>query len=171
MADPNFSGSVTYVCHHDDEGASGITINRSSGLCIREVLEQIDIDCRRSDIEEDPVLIGGPVQQQHGFVLHTRDGNGWGSSFVITEQLALTTSKDVLEAMAINDGPRRQLFALGYCGWGPGQLEQEILDNAWLTAPAPMDLLFDVPLSDRWQEAATLLGVDLSLLSSQAGHA
>jgi len=171
MSDPNFTASVTFICHHDDDGASGITINRSSGLCVREVFEQIDIEAGVCQIGDNPVLIGGPVQQEHGFVLHQRERTPWASSFIIDDQLALTTSKDILEAMATDQGPAKTLFALGYAGWGPGQLEQEVLDNSWLTTPAPHSILFDHPIENRWREAAKLIGVDLTTLSSQAGHA
>ena len=138
---------------------------------MREVFEQIDINPEQCLIGEDPVLIGGPVQQEHGFVLHQRERRQWNSSFVINDQLALTTSKDILEAIAIDQGPKRILFALGYAGWGPGQLEQEMLENSWLTTPATHSVLFDHPIENRWREAAQLIGVDLANLSNQTGHA
>ncbi len=171
MADPNFSASVTYICQHDEAGASGLTINRDSGLCVAEVLEHINIDCLDQELHEKPVLIGGPVNPESGFVLHSRGGQRWGSSYVVNDLLTLTTSRDILDAIALGEGPSRMLFALGYSGWGPGQLEQEMLDNAWLSTPAPLELLFEAPVGERWRLAAEQLGVDLSLLSNQAGHA
>jgi putative transcriptional regulator len=170
LEDPNFFHTVTYICEHNAEGAMGIVINRPTDISLSDLLKQLDIS---PDPELDTtvnIFEGGPVQLEHGFLLHTPVGN-WSASLPVTEQIALTTSKDILEAIAQRGGPMRYLVALGYAGWGPGQLEEEIAANAWLSGPATLALLFDTPVERRWQEAAALLGVDLGLLSSETGHA
>jgi putative transcriptional regulator len=169
LADPNFSHTVTYICEHNDKGAMGIVINRPLELTLGEVLEHMQITPGQKVEVKRPVLAGGPVQGEHGFVLHTPVGK-WSSSLPITDDIAVTTSRDILMAMADGKGPERFLVALGYAGWGAGQLEQEMANNAWLSGPADPHVLFDLPLDQRWTAAAALLGIDLNLLSTEVGH-
>jgi putative transcriptional regulator len=170
MQDPNFSRTVTYICEHSAEGSMGIVINRPMSLQLGDMLEQLDIPLLHPAAGKWPVYIGGPVQTDRGFVLHTGGGN-WDSSLPITEQVNVTTSKDILQAIAQGDGPEHHLVALGYAGWTAGQLEEEISANAWLSGPASAEIIFQLPAEQRWQAAAGLLGVDLNLLSGEAGHA
>ena len=171
LADPNFTHTVTYICEHNAEGAMGVVINRPMGISLAEILPQLKIEAA---MEIDPALIplyeGGPVQREHGFVLHRPPGE-WRSSLGITKAVTLTTSQDILSAIAHGRGPDAYLIALGYAGWGPGQLEEEIAQNSWLSGPADPAILFDLPDASRWQAAAAALGVDLNLLSSEIGHA
>ena len=169
LEDPNFHHTVAYICEHNDEGAMGIVINRPTELHLGEIFEHMGIDAAgaRSDL---PIYTGGPVQQDRGFVIHRPPGR-WESSLPITDEIAMTTSKDILTAIAQGDGPRDLLIALGYAGWGAGQLEQEMAENTWLSGPADPSILFELPSERRWEAAAGLLGVDLHLLSGEAGHA
>ncbi|MGE0082170.1 MAG: YqgE/AlgH family protein [Thiohalomonadaceae bacterium] len=170
LQDPNFSQTVTYVCEHSAAGAMGIVINRPLRLTVGEVLEHMQITPgEHVDVEHD-VLMGGPVQGEHGFVLHTPPGK-WSSSVRITDRIAVTTSRDILAAIAEGRGPERYLLALGYAGWGAGQLEREMAENAWLSGPADPRILFELPLEERWRAAAALIGIDLNLLSTEVGHA
>lgn len=169
LSDPNFDHSVTYICEHNDEGAMGILINRQMAITMAEVLAQMEIVPSRRFDTTLQVHHGGPVQPEHGFVLHSPVG-AWESSLQVTETIALTTSRDILRAIAHGEGPSNYLIALGYAGWGPGQLEQEMVDNAWLSCPAEHHILFDLPVAERWSAAAALLGVDLNLLSTEIGH-
>ncbi|HED34567.1 MAG TPA: YqgE/AlgH family protein [Gammaproteobacteria bacterium] len=170
LEDGNFSQSVTYICEHDENGALGITINRPSEIDLAEIFSQLQINVSSDHIKNQTVLNGGPVQIDRGFILHTPTGT-WESSLKVTDTIAVTTSQDVMQAIANGEGPARALIALGYSGWGPGQLEHEISENSWLSCPATEEILFDVPLEKRWRAAALLLGIDLQLLSNQAGHA
>lgn len=170
LADDNFSQSVTYICEHDENGALGITINRRSEISLGEILSQLQITPSTNRSLEQTILSGGPVQVDRGFILHSPAGK-WESSLSVTNEIAVTTSQDIMQAIANNVGPRHCLIALGYSGWGPGQLEYELSQNAWLSCPATEEILFHTPLEKRWRAAALLLGVDLQLLSSQAGHA
>lgn len=170
LADPNFSHTVTYICEHSEKGAMGLVINRPIDINVAEILEQMEIPVSEPTAGEAPVYLGGPVEEQRGFVLHSSDSE-WDSTLRINDQVSVTTSRDILEAMARGEGPEQALVALGYAGWGPGQLEQEILDNSWLSAPADQSILFTLPPARRWQAAAELLGVDLNRLSSESGHA
>jgi putative transcriptional regulator len=171
LNDPNFSRSVTLVCQHSDEGAMGLVLNRISDYRLGDVLEQMQIRTDDEALAAAPVLIGGPVQPERGFVLHDADEAQWDSTFRVSPTLSLTTSRDVLVAMARGAGPRHALIALGYAGWSEGQLESELQDNAWLTVEADRAILFDTPLEQRWTASARLMGVDLSLLTAYAGHA
>lgn len=171
LDDPNFARTVTLICRHDEEGAMGVTLNRASDYHMAEVLSQLGLDDRTGQLGAREVLSGGPVHPERGFVLHLEDGRDWDSSFRVSEQIRLTTSRDVLAAMAAGRGPAKALLALGCAGWGPGQLEEELAANAWLTAPADESILFDLPLEQRWNRAAALLGVDLRLLTDYSGHA
>jgi len=170
MEDPNFAKSVTYVCEHNENGALGIVINRPIDMKLNDLFEQISIELENREIAASPVHFGGPVQVDRGFVLHQPVGD-WQSTIAITGDTALTTSKDVLEAAARGEGPNKMLVSLGYTGWSPGQLEQEISQNAWLTVPAADDILFDLPAEEKLVAAMGLLGVDFATLSEQAGHA
>lgn len=170
MGDPNFGETVTLVCEHNDGGALGLVINRPIGMELGEVFSQLGLNAANEALAELPVMQGGPVQQERGFVLHPRGGS-WDSTLAISPQLQITTSQDILAALAENRGPERVLVALGYAGWGAGQLEQEIAANAWLSVEADPDLIFEVPVAERWRRAAGLLGIDLDQLSSYAGHA
>jgi len=170
LADGNFSHSVTYICEHNENGSLGITINRPSDIRLEEVLAQMQLSASNPEIAEQIVFIGGPVQQDRGFLLHSPNGH-WDSSLKVSDDISVTTSRDILEAMAHDEGPDEVIMALGYAGWGAGQLEHEMSENAWLSCPANKEILFHTPVSQRWEAAAKLLGVDLQLLSSDAGHA
>jgi putative transcriptional regulator len=170
LQDPNFSRTVTYICEHSPEGAMGIIINRPMDLHLGEVLEQLEIPSQTPQVSDLPVYLGGPVQTDRGFVIH--DGSAsFDSTLQVTPDIRVTTSRDVLEAIANGSGPDNQLIALGYAGWSGGQLEQELIANSWLSGPATAEVLFETPSAQRWQAAAKLLGVDLNLLSAEAGHA
>lgn len=170
LADPFFSQAVTYLCEHTPEGAMGVVINRTLELTIGDVLQQLDIPAGAFSTTVLPVHWGGPVQPERGFVLHQPVGN-WTSSLPVSDDIALSTSKDILEAIGQQRGPERFLLALGYAGWGAGQLEAEIKENAWLHGPADIDILFEKAVDLRWRAAAESIGVDLLLLSGTAGHA
>lgn len=170
LQDPNFSRTVTFICEHSEAGAMGIVINRPMEIQLGEVLLQLEIDVTARAVRELPVYMGGPVQTDRGFVIHDGDRD-FDSTLTVTPNLRVTTSRDVLEAIANGNGPSHHLIALGYAGWGEGQLEQEMIANAWLSGPADPEILFSTPSAERWQSAAQRLGVDLNLLSGQAGHA
>ncbi len=170
LADPNFSRTVTLLCEHTADGALGVVINRTVGMALGDVFEQLDIDPKQAHHSDAPIYLGGPVQNDSGFVLHEPLGS-WESTLPINETLGLSTSQDILRAIAENRGPDSWLVALGYAGWGPGQLEQEISENAWLNGPADNNIVFRLPDDQRWQAAAAKLGVNLTTLSGDAGHA
>ena len=171
LADPNFSQSVTLVCEHTERGALGIVINRPLEMKMSEVLEQLSLTTENPGLCDMPVLRGGPVQLDRGFVLHRPCPQDWDSTLPVSETLHVTTSRDVLAAMARGAGPAQAVVALGYAGWDAGQLEEELLQNAWLTVPCDESLIFDLPYEQRWHAAARLLGVELSRISHQAGRA
>ena len=170
MDDPHFARGVTLLCEHNEYGAMGLLVNRASDYLLGEVLEQMDIFTDLAAIADDAVLVGGPVLPDRGFVLHD-GGDEWPSTMRVAPGLAVTTSREILAAMARGDGPRRHLVTLGYASWGAGQLEQEIVDNAWLTVPADQAIVFDTPIEQRWQAAAKRLGVDLNQFAGYVGHA
>ncbi len=170
LADPNFARSVTLICEHSEEGAMGIVINRLTDLRLRDIFEQLDIKAEKTATADSVVYLGGPVQNNRGFVLHEPIGN-WESTLSVTDTLGVSTSRDILEAIAHNRGPEKFLVALGYAGWGAGQLEREITENSWLSGPASRDILFELPVEHRWKAAAQLMGIDLTTLSGEAGHA
>jgi len=170
MQDPNFSNTVTLICEHNDDGALGIVINRPLSLSLGGLLEQLELDTPDAGIGNAPVLAGGPVGTERGFVLHNADSN-FENSLTVSNHIQLTVSRDILDAMARGDGPDKSLVALGYASWEGGQLENEMLANAWLNVPATESLVFDTPFEKRWSEAADTLGIDLSLMSPGAGHA
>jgi putative transcriptional regulator len=170
LADPNFSRSVALVCQHDADGAMGVVINRASEYTLGEVFRQMGIDSEDDGLKARQVLAGGPVHPERGFVIH--DGaREWDSSLAIANGLYVTTSRDVLEAMARGEGPASATVALGCAGWGAGQLEHELVENSWLTVPADAEVLFALPLEARWQAAAGRIGVDLARMADYSGHA
>ena len=170
LSDPNFARSVTLICQHDAEGAMGIVVNRNSEYTLGDVLQQMRIEGGDEALRARAVLSGGPVHPERGFVLHDGD-HGWDSSMEIAQGLYVTTSRDILEAIARGEGPARSTVALGCAGWGAGQLEYELGENSWLTAPADPELLFDTPVEQRWQGAAGRIGVDMSRMADYSGHA
>lgn len=170
MTDANFSQTVTYIWEHNADGALGIIINRPLQMKLVDVFEQLKMPTSQDGIGQQSVLQGGPVQTDRGFVVH-RIGGTWEHTRQVSSQIQVTTSPDILRAMASGSGPGTAIVALGYAGWSAGQLEAELAQNAWLTVPADERILFDTPFEQRWHAAARLLGVDLSTLSSTAGHA
>jgi putative transcriptional regulator len=169
MVDPNFNGTLTYICDHSSQGALGVVVNRPIELDLSTLFEQIGLSLPER-LHKNAVYFGGPVQTERGFVLHVPPGT-YSSTLSVTPEISLTTSKDVLEAVATGSGPQKMLVTLGYSGWGAGQLEGEIAANAWLTAPANAQILFDMPAEQRYDAALRLLGVDPTQLSGQVGHA
>ena len=174
LEDSVFERSVVYVCEHSLNGALGLIINKPTDLMLPELFERIELNFGREDLREMPVLLGGPVQTERGFVLHDpMRGNesGYASTLRIAGGLDMTTSKDVLEALSSGVGPRRVLVTLGYAAWGEGQLESELAKNTWLTVEANADLIFDTPIEQRYDGALGLLGLESWRLAPQAGHA
>jgi len=186
LGDSYFNKSVTYICEHNDEGAMGLIINLPISMTLDELLQQIETIPEKSKTEvaktehtkvnnddnslEQPVLSGGPLAQQRGFVLHSTQ-KGWDSSLALSQELMITTSKDILLALGTNDAPEQFIVALGYAGWEPGQLEEELQGNSWLTLPADNDILFNTPLELRWKKATEKIGINLAHLSTDIGHA
>jgi putative transcriptional regulator len=171
MADPNFDRTVTYICEHNDEGALGIIVNRPTAMSLGDILAQLELEVSDPALAAQPVLQGGPVQPERGFVIHEDGGQAFSATLAVPDGLKVTTSRDILVALAEGHGPPRAVVALGYAGWGAGQLEAEMVANAWLTVPATPDIIFSVPFERRWEAAAALLGVNIASLSSEAGHA
>lgn len=177
MEDPNFAGSLTYICEHNEEGAMGIVINRPTQYGIAELLNQLDITIE-TDIPAEAnaengsplVYAGGPVQRERGFILHDGD-KVWKSTLKLSPTLKLTTSLDILEAIAVGEGPERYLVALGYAGWGKGQLEGEIVENTWLTCPVQDEIVFGDNDNVKLKKAMSSLGIQMGQLSAQSGHA
>lgn len=170
MQDPRFDKSLIYMCAHSPEGAMGLVVNRVlESLTFPDLLEQLEIDCAAGG-ERINVHFGGPVESGRGFVLHSAD-YVQEATLVVDGDVALTATLDILRAMAAGDGPRRSLLALGYAGWGPGQLDSEIKDNGWLHVAPDSDLLFDSELDSKWERAIRKIGVDPRMLSEDAGHA
>jgi len=170
LADPNFHQTVTYLCDHNDEGAMGLVINRPLELEFAELLNFLKIEDTRNQHPYIPIYQGGPVQTERGFVLHEGIGE-WEASLAVTDNIAVTLSQDIIEAIAHGNGPERFLIALGYAGWGAGQLEGELAANAWLNGEADPAIIFDTPIEQRWTASAQLLGVELKNLSTDVGHA
>lgn len=170
LADPQFERTVTYLCQHTHEGALGLIVNRPMELTIGEVLAQLEIPRSPHVGLDDPVYFGGPVQSDRGLVLHSPECV-WHSTLRIRDQLCITSSKDILEAMGRGEGPERFLLALGYAGWSQGQLEAEMAENAWLSIEAEASVIFDHPAQDRWRASAGLVGIDIACMTGQAGHA
>lgn len=175
MTDPFFSKSVTFICTHNQDGAMGVMINRPTDLSYQTLFEKIKVDLAQSELADNAVLYGGPVQPERGFVLHEHTGE-WDSTLSIAENTALTTSKDILQSVAIGTGPKKMLLALGYAGWSAGQLEQEIAANSWLSVQAKDGktlhrILFECKAEDKLNASLALLGVNPAMLSDVAGHA
>jgi putative transcriptional regulator len=173
MEDPIFGGTVVYVCEHNDKGVLGVVINKATDMTMDVLFERIDLTLSeglRSTVSSAPIMFGGPVQDDRGFVLHSPGGR-YSSSLTVTDEVAFTTSIDVLEAVANGSGPQRMLVSIGYAGWSPGQLEEEIARNGWLTVGADAHVLFDLPVEQRYNAAIKLLGIDPLMLAPEAGHA
>jgi putative transcriptional regulator len=175
MADEMFRRTVVYLCEHSERGALGLVINKPIDIKLRNLFEKVDLSLDREELAEQPVYFGGPVQTERGFVLHEKRGAGakpYNSTLEIPDsELEMTTSKDVLEAMAGGGGPQKVLVTLGYSGWQAGQLEDEISRNGWLTVGADPVIIFDTPVEQRYDRALGLLGFDPRMLSQEAGHA
>ena len=174
MLDPVFGGTVIYLCEHNASGALGVIINKPTDMTMDVLFDRIDLKLEiapnRTPIGDKPVMFGGPVQVERGFVLHS-PWEQFSSMMTVTDDVALTTSKDVLEAVASGIGPQRILVSLGCSGWSAGQLEQEIARNGWLTVAADPSIIFDLPIEERFAAAMKLLGVDPMMLAGEAGHA
>ena len=170
MADPNFSKTVTYICEHNERGALGVVVNRPTDMTLEGLFEQVDIPLESPRLRGLPVHYGGPVQIDRGFVLHKPIGS-WQSTLQVRNAIGLTPSQDILTALGQGVGPAQLLITIGYAGWSAGQLEKEISQNAWLTVAAEPQTLFDTAPEAMFAGALELLGIDLSRLSEQAGHA
>ena len=170
MSDPNFSRTLTFICEHNEQGALGVVVNRPIDMTLQTLLEQVSIPLDSDVFKSIPIHFGGPVQVDRGFVLHTPLGE-WQSTLAVNSEIGLTTSKDILQAVARGEGPKQILVTLGYAGWAPGQLEHELSQNAWLTVSATAEVIFELPSEERLPAAMNLLGVDYARLSEQAGHA
>ena len=193
LSDDYFNKTVTYICEHNDEGAMGLIINMPVNITLHDLLKQIEENDQKESaaIKNEPelekssvpsedltlahsleqlVLSGGPISQNRGFVLH-RTQTGWKSSLALSDDIMITTSKDILMALGTDKAPEQFMVTLGYAGWGPGQLEAELQNNSWLTIDADSDILFNTPIEQRWQKATEKLGIDIAHLSSDVGHA
>lgn len=173
IGDERFERAVIYLCRHDEEHAMGLAVNRPvEGLKLPDLLEKLGVDASDApSARAEPVLVGGPVEVERGFVLHTDDYNSLGATLPIGDGLSLTTSKDVLDALAHDGAPRKALLALGYAGWGPGQLEREVRENVWLVAEPDEALIFDRDHEHKWAKALEVLGINAAALSGSAGRA
>lgn len=169
LVDPTFSHTITFVCEHNSNGAMGIVINRPLELNLGDIFKHIHVSDPDFDCSNRVVYGGGPVQTDRGFVIHNDDPI-WKASLQVTEDINMTTSIDILEAIAHNEGPSKYLVALGYAGWDAGQLDDEMAANAWLSIEASPEIIFDTPFEQRWQAAASILGIDLNLMSTSVGH-
>ena len=174
MGDGTFAGTVVYLCEHTEKGALGLVINKPIDITLKNLFEKVELSLDREDLAGAPVYFGGPVQTERGFVLHeptAADADGYNSSLKIEGGLEMTTSKDVLEALANGAGPKKVLVTLGYSGWAAGQLEDEISNNGWINVEAEPGIIFDTPVAERYDKALSLLGIHAGMLSSAAGHA
>jgi putative transcriptional regulator len=165
-----FSHTITLICNHSNEGAMGLVLNHSLGVPLVDIFDQLDITNKKPSNSKAPIMSGGPVQQDRGFVLHSA-GPTWDSTIPITDDISLTVSQDVIQAIANGQSPEKFIVTLGYAGWDKNQLEDEIADNAWLILPADSSIVFDSAIEERWNIASQRLGIDLNLISSTAGHA
>ena len=176
MLDDQFAGTVVYVCEHNDQGAMGLVVNRPTNIDLKDLFERIELKLENEPLIKQPVYLGGPVQTERGFVLHPQaDDIRYNSSLSIPGGLAMTTSKDVLEAVSLGQGPEKFLMTLGYAGWSAGQLEEEISRNGWLNVSTNIDdikkIIFETPFDQRYQKVMSIIGVDPSHLSGDVGHA
>lgn len=172
LDDPYFNKTVTYICEHNDEGAMGLIINLPISVTVNDLLLQLEGE---NDIADNPnllqqVLTGGPVNKDRGFVLHSPQ-KGWSSSLALSDDIMITTSKDILLALGTDNAPEEYMVTLGYAGWEAGQLEKEMQENTWLNTPADKEILFNTPIEDRWKKATEKLGIDIAHLSNEVGHA
>lgn len=182
LEDSYFSRSLIYVCDHSKQGALGIVLNSPLDLSVGDLFRQLNIPCEKTHkdqtseqeighlVTECPVLSGGPVNTERGFILHTAEQE-WESTLQVSSAISLTASKDILFAIAENKGPEKSLIALGYAGWNAGQLEEEIAENSWLTVPANSEIIFDTPYERRWAVASNYFGIDINRIHSNVGHA
>jgi putative transcriptional regulator len=171
MEEANFAGSLVYLCDHDDNGCMGVIANRPLDITLDALFDQLSLGGETSLHRNAPVYYGGPMHKDRGFILHRGNSDEWDSSIQVTDDVALTTSMDILQALANNTGPERYLVCLGCAGWDVGQLEEELKENAWLTVDADASVLFETPPAERLSAAAGILGVDLNLMTRDAGHA
>lgn len=170
MADSTFARALTYVAEHNEQGALGIIVNRPIDMTVAALFERLELPLKAEDLAAQPVYFGGPVQTDRGFVLHRPVGQ-WHSTLAVHDEVGLTSSRDILQTVGEQDQPGDILITLGYAGWTAGQLEQELVDNAWLTVPADLSIVFDLPPEERLAAAMQILGVDFANLSEGAGHA
>jgi putative transcriptional regulator len=170
LGDPNFAQTVALICDHNEHGALALILNKPLPMRMGEIFEQLDIGIQEGPLSLRPVLRGGPMQTDRGFVIHPAGGD-WDSTLEVSDSIHVTTSRDILAAIARGEGPQEALVALGYAGWDGGQLEEEIRANAWLNAPVESGIVFDLPFESRWAAAARLLGVELSRISTVGGNA
>lgn len=171
MGDPYFYHSVAYICEHNEEGAIGLIINHPTEISMADLFQQMEIKTNDTNaLKDTPILTGGPIQPERGFVIHRPKGK-WQSTLTLTEDIAITTSKDILAAIANHEGPHDHIITLGYAGWEPGQLEDELANNVWLSGPSDPAIIFNTPYVERWKSAAHLLGIDIEQLSGDIGHA
>ncbi|MBB3184509.1 putative transcriptional regulator [Halomonas fontilapidosi] len=170
MEDPNFAGSLSYLCDHDENGTMGVIVNRPLELTLDALFEQLELGGDESPHRDAPVYYGGPTHKDRGFILHRGESDAWDSSIQVADDIALTTSMDILQALADGKGPEQFLICLGCAGWESGQLESELKENAWLTVEGRADILFTVPPEQRLGAAAGILGIDLNLMTREAGH-
>ncbi|WP_438950920.1 YqgE/AlgH family protein [Porticoccus sp.] len=170
LLDPNFSHAVIYICEHSPDGAMGLVINNPLDIPISQIFEQFEMTYS-PHIGAQPLLSGGPVQIDRGFVLHRAGERQWESTRTISGEISLTASRDIISDIAVERGPGELIITLGYAGWGPGQLEEELAHNAWLTVPGDANILFNTPFEQRASAAAAKIGIDLNMLSTDAGHA
>ena len=170
LNDGIFNKAVTYICEHDESGSFGIIINQQTSITLEQIASEMKIETSDNYNHNKPIFLGGPVDQGRGFILHRPSGE-WKSSLKVNDKVALTTSQDILQALVHDEGPKDCIVALGYAGWAAGQLDEEIASNTWLSCPADEQIIFDTPIEERWKAAANLIGIDLSLLSNDAGHA
>jgi putative transcriptional regulator len=171
MLDSYFTNTVTYLWKHNEEGALGIVINKPLKTCVADIFDELDILCSTEDslFRERPVLAGGPVERDKGFIIHDA-GQQWESSIEVTPEITICTSRTILQDIAKGSGPANYLVALGCAGWEAGQLEREITENTWLTTPANVELIFSDNYNGKAEAAASLLGIDLQQISPEAGH-
>lgn len=170
LTDPSFDRTVIYLCEHHEQGSVGLIINRPMAFPLSIVFEQLDIQPIQVEKNRLPLLYGGPVQPERGFVIHKQVG-GWRSSLLLRDEVTVTTSNDIIRAIAQDTGPKDVLVTLGYVGWTQEQLQQEMMDNIWLVCPYKSEILYEVPFEERWEYAGLTLGVKMNQLSSSAGHA
>ncbi len=170
MSDPRFARSLIYLCEHSEQGAMGIVVNKPTDMSVATLFERIELAHPDAELSGQPVLLGGPVQVDRAFILH-KPVTPWQATMKISDEIALTSSKDILESIGTEIAPESMLVALGYAGWVPGQLDNEILQNAWLTVPADDEILFDLPYEERLPAALAKLGIGFDRLSDVAGHA